>query len=410
VRRQYANITVSIPAKVQARAAEDEWQNVDWVTFSTRELSVDGDGFLMIFKPSSGIRAANGSVEPKPLGNLLRACRTNADHACDKLMVTTSDSMYPMLRFTLSSLDDAQELLKLAMRAEAKLAASYVRVADDVSKDRGASLCELERGILETLKARCPLIFSGLDVYGSDPGGDDGNEVLLAHGCAVLLDPSSSGNVGKYELLFFSEDDGPRKPLESLAIAPSSTLRSVPAGAEGQVAFEFFPMGIGKKLVFAFDDAGRGAEFERDLRVRTNLMVLSSKTVKGRRAAANARSEFDQFRRNTLVARVLRFVRIALVMVLVAILARFGQLATTAHKAGQKLNWVGLTVSVAADVRGGLGIAQTAAVGVGSFVCSKTTDVVATNDLRACLYGDTLSEVEMMRCVQTLVPAKNVHP
>jgi len=139
-------------------------------------------------------------------------------------------------------------------------------------------------------------------------------------------------------------------------------------------------------------------------------MVLSSKTVKGRQAAANARSEFDQFRRNTLVGRVLRFVRIALVMVLVAILARFGQLATTAHKAGQKLNWVGLTVSVAADVRGGLGIAQTATVGVGSFVCSKTTGVVATNDLRACLYGDTLSEVEIMRCVQTLVPAKNVHP
>jgi len=220
---QYAfnGVDVGLPSKVRGSEAEEEWQEIDWVSWSTGELTVDGDSFLLVFKPSGG------SVKAKPLGSLIRASAVEGQRESRTLIVTTSDTLHRMYRLTFQSAQHAQEFCRLAESAEKTYDASSAMGKDSASARTVESAAEskLEADIREKLAGRWPLVFSGAELYGHSAGGEAGSEVLLGRGAFVLLDPAEgTRTVGSYELLFYGMDEGAREPVKRFAIGPAMAL------------------------------------------------------------------------------------------------------------------------------------------------------------------------------------------
>lgn len=336
----FNGVAVGLPAKVSGCEAEEEWQEVDWVTWSIGDVSVDTESFLLVFKPADG----SGSVKSKPLGNLIGASSTVGQDEDSQLtlVVTTSDALHRLYRFTFSSAQSAGEFSKVAVSAASAEARKAQLPHEANAGTAGATrLVQLAAAIEEKLEGRWPLVFTGVELYGPAPGSSSAgsagsaassSEVLLGRGACVLLDPpeEQSGRVGSYELLFFAEDEGAREPVKSFQIGPGMALKRQPADDEDgpAVTFELRSVSTPCLPVFsmAFDATNTGNAFARDFRVRQRVMELSLKTVRHARAVGEARGELNDLKRRGCCATTSRFLVLLFLLILVGFLARFGML------------------------------------------------------------------------------------
>lgn len=315
-----------MPTKVQGSEAEDEWQEVDWVPLCTAELTVD-DSFLLVLKPSSG-----GAVKAKPLGGIVRASPAEQGQDGRTLVVTTTDAMNPLYRLTFKDKDDSAEFLKLAEQAESSQGASTG--APDLAAGEAAraeSQSKFEADICAALQASAfpPLVFGGAELCGPDPKNPSVTEVLLGTGAAVLLDAPEDGTVGKWQLLFYSEDEGAREPLSRFTIGPGTKLvrqkDAEDSGSDGPAAtFQLIDRITSQVHTISFEDARVAALFQRDFRVRQRIMELSGKTVKGQKTAQELLGQVKDLKRQTVGARLLQLAGWIVFLIVLALGVRFG--------------------------------------------------------------------------------------
>jgi len=400
----FSGVAVGLPSKVRGSEAEEEWQDVDWVTWSTGHLQVDSDCFLLVFKPARD----NQVVKAKPLGNLVRASGVAQDEDSRTLVVATSDALRKLYRFTFATAASAAEFMKIAEAAEAQQTAAAAegtrRAASSGSVDQGEE-DQLVTGIEEHLRGRWPLVYGDVELFGPDPNAEEAVEVLLGRGAIVLLDPpdSDANVVGRYELLFYNQDDGPKKAAHSFVIGPKMALKRLEEEREAGepdeplLSFEFRESPLAPVHTFTFDDAAIMARFARDARVRKRFMALSQKTVVGQRSVQEARSELEELRRRGFFARLFRLLRFLVILFVVAAVGRFGHiwyLDQAKHPAehASTLLKEGLEV-----VEG----AREVAMFVGSKACELAVGAVSVADLKRCT--DLGGVTKVQECVLRLL-------
>lgn len=396
--KTFSGVAVSLPSKVRGSEAEEEWQEVDWVNWSTGDLSIDTDSFLLVLKDSAG------AVKPKPLGNLVRASTVPSVVAGDEdrrtFVVTTSDSLHRLYRLTFPSTPFADEFGRLAEAAEAAHTAAASAGSAEAAESSGSpAIARLAAGAQERFAGRCPLVYGGgtgaVELYGPESNAPSASEVLLGRGVCVLVDPpEEEDKVGRYELLFFTEDEGMRKPAKSFQIGPKMSLKRLPQSAEDSdsvaVTLELVGGLAGVPAhQLAFDDEAMAAAFARDFRVRQRLMELSSKVVKRSRAADEARSELEELRQQFFWAWFWQWILRTLVALLVGALLRLAYLCYTERHvppaAHARQLWEEF---LTAGTR-----TKSLVVALTSKACQLSVGSVPISDIRVCLDETSLSKV-----------------
>eukprot|EP00747_Dinoflagellata_sp_TGD_P207159 gnl/TRDRNA2_/TRDRNA2_80760_c0_seq1.p1 gnl/TRDRNA2_/TRDRNA2_80760_c0~~gnl/TRDRNA2_/TRDRNA2_80760_c0_seq1.p1 ORF type:complete len:409 (+),score=77.62 gnl/TRDRNA2_/TRDRNA2_80760_c0_seq1:70-1296(+) len=400
----FSGVAVGLASKVSGIEAEEEWQEVDWVTWSTGDLAVEGDSYLLIFKPTDGSK----TVKAKPLGCLLRASGVTSDDDGRTLVVSTSDAVHKLFRFTFATVADAREFFALSESAEAAQAA-----AESTANENGPRTTEamekLVADIHQKFADRWPLVFPAAELYSQDASdATGGNEVLLGYGAIVLLDPKveeSQNRVGVYELLFFETDEGAKEPVVSMPIAPKTTLRRQAGGAvcgedgEGPAAtFELLTRSRPKHTL-TFEDAAVAARFARDLRVRTVLLDLSLRTAKGERTAGEARGELEQLRRRTFCRVCCWQLCMLMLLVAVGVAARAAQIffALDSQPKGPAV-----LQALRRDAELAFEMAQALAQTATSTACALAGSHIPLAEVRSCASLDTLKKVQ--KCLKLLDP------
>mmetsp|Transcript_15127 Transcript_15127/g.26808 ORF Transcript_15127/g.26808 Transcript_15127/m.26808 type:complete len:386 (-) Transcript_15127:170-1327(-) len=380
----YAGVNVSMPSKVIGRQSEFNAHAVDWVPLGVGEVSILGDSFVLELK-LTGAR----QIAAKCLGNLVRAAVTEDDPRT--LVVMTSDTVHSFYLFRFPYQKHAQEFSRLAEAAEAaRTVRSPVKQVE--AHEQGTK--ELEAAVSNELKDHCPLVFGGAELYGSDPSS--GSEVLLDRGVVVLLDPSDNGarQVGSYELGFYGEDHGVRKPKKQFAIHPKSVLKQSEAGDdEGPAAVFEIQDTCGDAFSISFDDADVAAAFSRDFRVRLRVMQLSLKTVKGQQQAQDVRDQLQEFKQQSLAARLRRFLFTLMLLLILAVIIRFAVLAFL----GRRHLAVGILMD---DGRWLLAMSKRALGSASGRICALTTGMLLRDDVLQCAQLSTVPSVR--HCIEAL--------
>jgi len=235
--------------------------------------------------------------EAKPLGLLIRASAVPNDKKGTMLDIKTEGI----------SLGASIYRLEFPSAKEAQRFASHAEIAErqdlqqwsDRESARAEEKSKLEVGLRKALTSRAPLVYPGqlfgpdLDSQGAEEA-EDGAEVLLGDGVFVLLDPpSSERNVGRYELRFYSEDEGPTKSARTLEISHKMVLRQLEREQaelddNEEPAISLQLTGGGQVHTLAFGDVVQASEFERDFRVRQRVMELASMFVQNDAVAKDA--------------------------------------------------------------------------------------------------------------------------
>lgn len=398
----FAGVDAGLPSKVCGSEAEEEWQEVDWVKWSTGELTVDGDSYLLVFRPSG----AAGAVKAKPLGNLVRASAVAPDEEGLTLVVSTSDAIQRLYRLTFQSAKDARDFAKLAEAAEA--ANAYLVDAKPSGDAASEAASKLKADIRRSLQGRWPLVYGGAELYGPDPCGSAADEVLLGHGAAVLLDPAdrSAGVVGSYELLFYGDDAGASDPVRRFAVGPKMRLLKQPADVEeddGPAILFRLQTGLGAQAhSVSFESVDVGECFARDFCVRQRLMEVSLKTAARGRAAAELKSEIEGLRQQGPCAQLSKVLLGAFALLLLLAALRLGSLYAQGGPAPAVDAYAAVLMD---DARMLQGLAADVAVKA----CELAVGSVPAADLRRCLSapGDDgrVSSQAVRQCVEMLVTA-----
>jgi len=385
----FNDVSVSLPAKVRGPEAEEEWQEVDWVTWSTGSMAVDSECFLLVFKPTGG-----GSVKAKPLGNLIRAAAVGAVVEETKtFIVTTSESMHKTYRLTFQSVSDAAQFAEIAKKAESAHEALAKMQDAGSGFDPHSLAARLQSDIHAKLAGRCPLVFGGASLYGPDPNGEASNEVLLGRGAMVILDPCETMNrVGSYELSFYSEDEAVDKPTRAFQISPEMVLHRQEADEE-DVAYTLRGPTLPEHSIRFEEDRETAFAFARDFRVRAKLMDLSLKTVRGRAAAQDLRSEIRGLKQASLAAKTFRAIRLVLTLVLLAAATRAGQL----YLQDSQRSPAEYAVILSHDVGNAVLLSTSASAAVGTKVCELAFGAVDAHRLRECSLETSVDT--MRRCI-----------
>jgi len=318
----------------------DNWQNLNWVLLSKGDLRVDSSSFAMIFSPAKG----NGNLAPKPFGCLTGATIVAASEpgALSTFVATTNDPVHGLIRLDFQSLIDEEAFVALAEGAEASSCGRYPGAANSrrssMGMSRRSSMCGPGRPgdcalseafraqICERHPGQVPLVYGGVELYGPDPHGDQGSEVLLSRGAVAMLDSQDTGRVGSYELVFY--DEGLAAPLLRLPIGPRMRLDRqredfdprASFGGRASLASRRSSMGLGGRPASAafnllvpgggpwglvFDTDQDAAGFERDLTVRQRLVTVSLKTSRGWRTVEELQDELLEVRRNGFCATLM---------------------------------------------------------------------------------------------------------
>lgn len=392
----YSKVHVELPMGVRTSEAEEDWQEVSWVSLSTGDLLVVADSEL-VFK------YADTKVKPKPLGSLLRASTVpGADDSC--LVVDTSDSHSSQFRFTFSSASDATSFKQLADKIVAAHEARRKREANVSSRGEDVGAMKLAQDIQDKFRreGRLPLVFRRADFFGVHPDSPDAGEVRLGRGAFVLLDPreeDSRTTIGEYALLFFSEDDGAKKEFKKIPIGPRMSLKKQPLeddDPDGPAAI--FELRQGPQVYsLAFDEDDVALAFARDFRVRSRLMDISLKTAKGQHAIGEAHAEMLQMERRSCSARLGRFLRLMLLLMWVVVLIRTG--LHVRENPGQEpkvyIDWA------KQDLMKGVMSAGSHLRSAGSTVCELAVGAVPASSLERCLQPGGVSQVR--ECLLELV-------
>eukprot|EP00427_Karlodinium_veneficum_P002690 CAMPEP_0169168300 /NCGR_PEP_ID=MMETSP1015-20121227/60925_1 /TAXON_ID=342587 /ORGANISM="Karlodinium micrum, Strain CCMP2283" /LENGTH=194 /DNA_ID=CAMNT_0009241055 /DNA_START=20 /DNA_END=605 /DNA_ORIENTATION=+ len=129
----------------------------------------------------------------KPIGCLLGANELREEPG--QVIARTSDAIHGFVRFGFKSHDDLGKFLALASQAEAKttsrkrLRTSLASPQRQRANDNNSTDALIDRIYDHCTGQALPLIYPGAELYGGDPCGDGGNEVLLGRGAVVLSDP-----------------------------------------------------------------------------------------------------------------------------------------------------------------------------------------------------------------------------
>lgn len=388
----FTDVSISLPSKVQGPDAEEEWQEVDWVVWSSGEVSIDTESFLMIFKPSG-----SATVKAKPLGNLIRSSVAQGEDESKTFIVTTSESLHRMYRLTFSSSKHAADFSRISEQAEkANEASSIVKDLDGDSANE-ANL-RLEAEIQAQLHDRVPLTYAGSELYGPDPNGDSSTEVLLGRGVAVLIDPpDDSSRVGSYELLFYSEDEGASSPIKRVTIGPKMTFkRQSPSQEVADASFVISATGLPVHTL-TFEAANVAAAFSRDFTVRKRLMDISLKTARGQQTANQIRGELEDFKSRSFSAQVRRALCVLLILAITALLCRLALLFLQDKVKRAPLEYVKI---LSRDIQQVTKTLTSSVWSTGLKVCEVAFGAVPTEDLRRCRKLTQVSE--MKRCIDVL--------
>mmetsp|Transcript_32805 Transcript_32805/g.60002 ORF Transcript_32805/g.60002 Transcript_32805/m.60002 type:complete len:408 (-) Transcript_32805:151-1374(-) len=396
----FVGVAVALPSKVRGDV-EDEWQEIDWAAWSKGELTVEGSSYLLIFKPHDG----NKAMAAKPLGALIKASGIPPVEESLTFVVSTSDSMHRTYRFAFESVPDTQKFQTLAKAAEAAHKEASRQAAQAVNRhgcDESSAL--LEAAVKEAFPSRWPLVYGGTELFGPDPAGDAGSEVLLGHGVAVLLDPTveeASRRVGSYELIFYGEDDGVKKAVARFPIGPKMVLQQQKLDTKDDdgpaVAFDLKPSPAEQTRTITFEDAAVAATFRRDFSVRQRVMELASMTHKRQQQAVAARGELEELRQKSLFASLMRILRIALLVIILAVIAR----ASLLYQANKGMTPAQCAEALLEDAANVVGSTRSAAVSIGSTACELALGSVPAVKLKKCL---ALDHESTALCLSALVP------
>lgn len=325
-RKAFGDVVVGLPSKVRGSEAEEEWQEVDWITWSTGELSVDADSFLLVFEPqNSGVRA-------KPLGHLIEAKPLASQDGGKTLVVTTSDTLHRVIRFTFRDTRDAGDFAQLAKKAAEKEAVAAKQAEGRCKSASSEAIPQLEAKVQKHLASNMPLVFAAAELYGPDPEGTPGNEVLLGRGVLALVDPpGSEKTLGCYELQFFSEDEGVRNAAKRFVIGPKMELKRQKnedqIDGDGPAASFLLPAHRGTPAhTIAFDRIDVADSFARDYRVRQRLMEVANKTALGKNQADQLRGEIQDMKQRSLTMKIWRLLCVVLVLIVIFCVVRAAML------------------------------------------------------------------------------------
>lgn len=295
--RCFHGVTVALETNPWAPATASgsiSGNTAKWVPWSRGDLHLDIASFAMVFSPI-------GNCVSKPLGCLMGATMVEEQgHNARTYVIQTNDPMHNRLMVELSS--DANTFESVARSAELNVARRCASRASmgacTVVADDGNS-STLHRSIREQHSDRPSLIFDGAELYGPDPYGQVGSEVLIARGCVVLVDPPAGSKVGAYEILFYEE---PWAPVMRTPIGPRTILMEQPTSEDGPaLVFDFSAHGEPGWSI-AFDRRAEGTAFARDFQVRQQLLLMAFKTSRGGQLAEKLQEELLHLRRSGVVA------------------------------------------------------------------------------------------------------------
>lgn len=406
----FSGVDVCIPQKVTGSEAEEEWQEVNWVTWSTGDLSVDNETYMITFKPYGN---GSGALKAKVLGAMVRASDVQPEGGGRTLVVTTSDALHRSYRLTLQDVEQTQELYRLAQLAEAarEVAPHYDRSdGERIASEKRDAASKFANKIGEVLSASVPpLIYVGAQLCGVDPHGERGSEVLLGNGVFVLLDTPGKGTIGTYEMMFYSEDDGEQKPVKRFTIGPKSALRRLPQEKADQNNCSLsdsedgpaanFELVVGPlpsdKYELSFDTASAADAFSRDFNIRQRLMDVCLKTAKRGQTASDLRNELEGLKQQTLSAQLWRLFCCILIGVCIAAIVRLAVLYKTDGGASPSMIYIKSVAHEAFEIAS---ISRTIISDVGGKVCEYTIGAVPASHLRYCL-----NQIAVKRCVAELV-------
>lgn len=298
----FLNVSVGFPAGPSAFQTKD-----NWIAWSTGELRVDETSFALIFSPTGC-----GRLAAKPFGCLMGATvlPSGEPSVPGAVMATTNDPVHGHVRFTFQSRGDEEAFGRLGQAAEVAIASRQQggRRSSFTTRPSFGGYAP-DEGFAEMVTAQivsrypgsCPVVFTGVELYGAEPGGQ-GSEVLLGRGAVVLLDPLDTNCVGLYELFFFEDNTAdpslrmPIRPRTKLTRQPpdgpsggsrlSSVVRRhtmVTRGSIAPCALTIFELSDPASQGFglAFDTEADAVGFERDFAVRKRVVALSLKTSRG---------------------------------------------------------------------------------------------------------------------------------
>lgn len=329
----FKGVTVGFPSGARGACGQD-WQNVNWVVWSTGELRIDRASLSIVFVPAGGHNFA-----AKPLGCLTGASAESGEPGGPNTFVaTTNDLVHGVVRLSFQDRADEEAFAALARSAEMATSACRPSRRSSVGGSptgspvgacgwRSAATEQLVEAINKQFAGVWPLIFGGAELYGPDPHGDSGSEVLRGRGAVVLLDPPQDlDRIGEYELVFFEETTGepilrapvgPRMKLTrqkaetymngrlSTARLSTASRRVSALGTSVAASFDFSAHGeTGWALTFDLEE--EAMSFVRDLFVRLRLAKVSLRMSRGMRTVERLQGELFDLQ-GSLFATLLRW-------------------------------------------------------------------------------------------------------
>jgi len=396
--RTFRDVAVALPSKVRGSEAEEEWQEVDWITWSVGELNIDSDANL-VFRPSE----SSSGVKSKPLGALVRANEVSDDDRT--LVVTTSEAIGRLYRFSFQSAGQAKDFFSWSKGVAKAAAASSDSAAIMGGEAARVAEAQLEADIRSHYVARLPLVFPGAELYGPDPNSD-APEVLLGRGAFVLLDPpEEQGNrVGVYELLFIGLDEGVKKPVQSFPVDGKlkGSQPEVKVEDEDSPAASFELVHRGRVYTLSFDRLPVAATFSRDYRVRQKVMALAVKNVRGTHSMAELQTQIEGLQETGLIMWMFRMMRRFVILLAIAYMVQIAML----YKEDKSRPVADYMQVLQRDTAVAINMLRNAHVRVSSKVCELFAGALPVTDVRLCLGlqqgRDSRSMQQALQCIELL--------
>lgn len=322
----FRGVTVGIPSGNCAPGRQDGGNL--WVVWATGELRIDQASYNLCFVPGGTL-----SFTPKNIGCLLGAYIAPGEQGGpSSVIVKTTDNVHSSVRLGFEREVDEDAFMQLAHTVEAKRANLDPRRSSVGSPqaDWANGLDPCFEQLSEVIRTRCggalPLIYGGAELYGADPHGNTGSEVLLGRGAVVLLDPPDTAPAScTYDLLFYDETQlqatlrvpiGPKLKLSPQAEADTQRRLSVPRASIGgrmsmggpsvAACFDFTYEDV-KVSALTFDRDLEARSFVRDLSVRLCLARAGLRANREIHNVGNLRGQLHMMRRYSLLARAWRW-------------------------------------------------------------------------------------------------------
>jgi len=188
-------------------------------------------------------------------------------------------------------------------------------------------------------------VLGGAELYGPDPGGQAGSEVLLGRGALLILDTCDGKTVGTYEMNFYSVEEGPNKIVCRMPIGPKTSLkRSAPDGEPDGPAVSFDITDAGVTRVLTFDRAELGDAFERDFSIRQRLMLMSLKVSSKQRTVDSARGALAALQDQSVQKKLVRLASAFAILMFFVIVAHIIIASRVEpEKPAMELVWIALS-------------------------------------------------------------------